>query len=350
MPNFDVTIRRDQYDVDGLVLACKVEDATPALWTNTAPAVQPGSSDPRFLDLIQTVTANQPTIVNLSGQDYVYFKRTDSKYYELLVNAGTWSGINEWTVAISGKKGADSSNNQYLFSIPNMELIRRNAAGNKAYIYNVTEVPGTGDVADGAYLMIFQGVTGGAWFENGVFDFSGGCADITPGVAGEIGRRYTAANYADFYMTGVYVWKRVLQIDEIDFVFDHIDPVTKHAVFDWAIVTLKDWLDDTATPPRINPYSGASHKYYHVAIPSGTTPWIQITASVGGLVLPDSKLGGKLFTPSWTEVPSVKPLTYSPSSWSSIIELKIEDEGHYTLQITREDGGSVIVHFDAEVI
>lgn len=351
MPNFDVKIRKDHYDIEGLVLACKVEDATPSLWSNTAPPVQPDGTDVRFLDLIQTVVANQPTIVNLSGQDYVYFDRGNSKFYNLLRNTGTWAGLNEWTIAVAGKKGSDSSNNQYIFSIQNVEIARRSSSGNTMYVYNGGSAQAGGDMADGAALVKFQGPTEGRWFENGSSKFSGSCANSTPSGSGSIGRQYSGSNYLDFYMAGIYVWKRVLQTNEIYFLFEYVDPVTSHSLTNWATVTLQPWLDDTSTPPRINPYTGAQHKYYHVAVPTGTIARIQITASIGGVVLPDSGLGGKLFTPSWMEAPlSSPPMTTSPSGWSSIIEVDIKNEGHYTMQLTREDGGSVIVHFDAEII
>jgi hypothetical protein len=357
MPNYEVEIRRNQYDVAGLVLACPVTSvvlsgSNVTEWTNLAPAVQPGSTDPRFGNPIQATTANQPLLINTGGQDYVSFDISGSKYMDLPRNAGTWTGINEWTIALAGKKGTDNTNGQDILSLPNIEILRRNSSGNKAYVHGVTEQAGSGDYTDGASVITYKGATGGEWFTNGVSDFTGTCANVNPSADGAIGRDYTGAtNYADFDMTGIYIWKRALEDTEIDFIFKHIDPIVDHSTLGWADIILTAWKDDTATPPRINPYTGADQKYYRVEVPTGTSELIQIACKVGGLVLPDTGLGGDLFTSGWLEYASTSPPVISrPTGWSSIFNITLADEGHYTFQTFRIDGGSVIVHFDVEEI
>ena len=354
MPNFEVEIRRNYLDVSGLVLACPVSQVILSGsdvigWNNIAPAVQPDSTDPRFLDLIQSISANQPTLETVGGQNYVRFDRTSSQYLNLLRNAGTWSGINEWTVAIVGNNGTDNSNSQDILSISNLEVRRRNASGNKSYIYNSTEQAGVGDFVDGASIILFKGSSGGDWYENGVLEFSGTCSDITPG-DGRVGAFHSGGNYVDFDLNGIYIWKRILTTYEIDFLFNHIDPVLDHSVNDWATVSLQTWRDDTSSPPRINPYVGADHKYYHINVPTGTQRLLQIAAKIDGIVKPDSDLSSELFSGDWVEKPigSVLPFIGQDTGYSSVFNIALESEGHYTFQIFRNNGGSIIVHFDVE--
>jgi hypothetical protein len=353
MPNFEVEIRTNQYDINGLVLACPVSSvilngSNIIEWTNLAPAVQPGSTDIRFNNPIQNTTANQPLLINAAGQNYVSFDISGSKYMDLPRNAGTWTGINEWTVAIAGKKGTDNTNGQDILSLPNIEVLRRNSSGNIAYVHGVTEQAGSGDYTDGASIIVYKGATGGEWFTNGSSDFTGTCANVNPTTDGTIGRDYTSGNYADFDMTGIYIWRRALEDSEVDLAFKYIDPLVDHSKLGWAEIVLTEWKDDTSTPPRINPYVGVPQKYYKVNVPTGTTKSIQITTSVDGLVKPDSGLGGDLFSHDWIEYPVTKPITSNPSGWSSIFNIDLLHEGHYTFQILRTDGGIVILHFDVE--
>jgi hypothetical protein len=353
MPNFEAEIRINQYNINGLVLACPVSSvvlngSNVTEWTNLAPAVQPGSTDIRFNNPIQGTTANQPLLINSGGQDYVSFDISGSKYMDLPRNAGSWSGIPEWTIAISGKKGTDNTNGQDILSLPNIEILRRNSSGNKAYIYDVTEQAGSSDYTDGASVIVYKGATGGEWFTNGLSDFTGTCSNVTPSADGTIGRDYTSGNFADFDMTGIYIWKRALEDSEVDFAFRDIDPTTDHSTLDWAEIVLTEWKDDTSTPPRINPYVGVPQKYYKVKVPTSTTKKMQITATVNGLLTPDSGLGGDLFIYDWIEYPVIRPVTTNPSGWSSIFNIDLIHEGHYTFQILRQDGGAVILHFDVE--
>lgn len=355
MPNFIVEMRRNQYDVNGLILACPVTsvilDGSDVIeWTNLAPAVQPDSTDPRFDNPIQSTSANQPELVNVGGQDYVRFTRTSSHYLSLPRNAGTWTGINEWTFVIVGNKGADNTNNQDLFWMPSAQIRRRNSSGNKAYVHGVTEQAGSGDFVDGATIVKYEGATGGEWFENGVSDYTGTCANVNPTANGLIGRNFASGDYVDFDMLAIYIWRRALEDTEIDFLFKYVDPTTSYSANDWANVVLSTWLDDTANPSRINPYVEAPHKYYKVEVPTGTGRWIQVASIVDGLVKPDTDLGGDLFTYYWIEAPVSNPLLSNPTGWSSICNAFVKNEGHHTLLITRKDGGSVIVHFDVEEV
>lgn len=354
MPNFDAQIRRTPLDISGLILACSVDDlvlsGTDVIeMINKAPAYNISSINPRFNNPIQNTPVNRPSVVNVGGQDYVRFDRSNSNYLNLLRNSGTWSGINRYTVAIVGSIGADSSNYQSILALPNLKIYRRNVSGNKAYEYNSTPIPGSGDVVDGVNIISFNGTSGGEWYENGSLDYSGACDDITISGDGAIGSEIAPGNYLDFDLIGIYLWKRVLTPYELDFLFSVIDPLTDHSSIDWASITLRVWRDNTSNPPRINPLIGADHRYYHVAVPTGTQRFIQIAASVDGIVKPDSDLGGELFIGDWVERPSGNiPYIWQDTGYSSVFNIRLEDEGHYTYQIFRQSGGSIIVHFDVE--
>jgi hypothetical protein len=145
MPNFEAEIRINQYNINGLVLACPVSSvilngSNVIEWVNLAPAVRPNWLHIRFNNPIQETVANQPLLINSGGQDYVSFDISGSKHMDLPRNTGSWFGIDKWTIAIAGKKGTDNTNGQDIVSLPNIEVIRRNFTGKKAYKHGTNQV------------------------------------------------------------------------------------------------------------------------------------------------------------------------------------------------------------------
>lgn len=107
------------------------------------------------------------------------------------------------------------------------------------------------------------------------------------------------------------------------------------------------WTDPAfgGEPSRTNPTVGRPHRHW-----TGNTGWLQVCAVVGGVVGPDdSVLGGRLFQARVLEYPThAEPGILVDAGWSAVVDVNCSMPGHYTIQLTREGGGSVIVHYDAE--
>ncbi|MHB9005064.1 MAG: hypothetical protein ACYC6C_13590 [Coriobacteriia bacterium] len=86
---------------------------------------------------------------------------------------------------------------------------------------------------------------------------------------------------------------------------------------------------------------------------------IEITATVAGVAAPmDAALGGRLFqawrieNPAWPGTGFYSPITpyvfgfTSPAGQSSVQRFTPRVEGHYTVGVRRQDGGSMLLHFD----
>lgn len=355
MSNFELQIRRDIQDIEGAVLSVNADnlvlDGTDVVtMTNLAKAVKPGSLQPRYQNPTQDTAANRPTFISILGFNFVRFERASSQFLDVLQNIdGIFSGIHEWTIGIAGIKGDDSSNSQAIIDLANLKIRRKNGSGDKSYSYIATEQGGTGDWVNGASIVIFNGATGGEWFENGSSDYSGSCSNLTP-LDGIIGSIIGGTEYLDFGLSGLYLWKRVLSDFEIDFAFNQIDSFASSTTRVWATVTMEKWLDGTGNYSRINPNLTVPHRYYKVGVTSGDSEFIQISASVDGVVLPDTELYGDLFTYHWIEAPGSSAPVFREAGWSSIFDIRLFLEGHYVFQVNRQGGGAVLVHFDVELI
>jgi hypothetical protein len=114
-------------------------------------------------------------------------------------------------------------------------------------------------------------------------------------------------------------------------------------------VTLEPWDDPESTSPdrpsRINPRPEHIHKRWVGQV------GVQITvvAKIGGSVVLDATLGGKLFSGSFHEAPSLPFPLFSPLPTLSCIQHFTPNAvGHYTFQIARPDHGGVILHVDVD--
>lgn len=121
--------------------------------------------------------------------------------------------------------------------------------------------------------------------------------------------------------------------------------------------TLTEWEDperppdtpspgDPAEPSRLNPTLGVPHKMRLATV--GTQ--VEITATVGGVAGPlDTALGGRLFYAWAVEKAQGSPISFSsPAGKSSVQRFTPLTEGHYCIGIARQEGGSVLIHIDAE--
>lgn len=113
-------------------------------------------------------------------------------------------------------------------------------------------------------------------------------------------------------------------------------------------VTVEPWEDPLLgnVPSRLNPRPEQGHRRHVGAI--GVE--VELSAIVGGVLAPlDGALGGRLFSCFPVEWPSVvMPAVSSPGGQSSVQRFTPAANGHYTLRILRDGGGSVFFHVDVE--
>lgn len=259
--------------------------------------------------------------------------------------------------------GADMANNQALLGLPNYQLIRRTAAGVRAYIYNGISCSGLADLTNGVWVQQgrwFGGVNSGQLWNNGILDFAStdaGIIFLAGNPAGYISCNAALANHVDLSLRGVQLWTRPLGDLEVDFAFQSLSELTNHNQDSRCIVYLDVWTDDTnqnVAPftgllRRINPVQNAPQKFYRGIYWSGTASRVQLAAMVNGRTLDDGYLGGNLFQWIPMEYPSpTPPAMYTTPGTSAVCDMLINCDGHYTVQCYRPNGGSIILHVDVE--
>ena len=117
-------------------------------------------------------------------------------------------------------------------------------------------------------------------------------------------------------------------------------------------LTLADWASPNCEGAKISgqsheatkPRAGHPHRYYQATV--GVQ--VEIRALVGGALVADSGLGGRLFTAWFIEYPTsyhIAPV--GVASYSARQQFTPPKPGHYTMVIRREGGGAFVFHFDA---
>lgn len=302
---------------------------------------------PRFGNPYQNVVANRPVVSTVGGYKRATFTLASSHFFKIPLTYGFPSG--DWTVAVDYIKGAASSNNQTVLGFSNLELIRRNSGGNKGYRHNAVEQTDPGDMDDGAWLLAYHSASAADLYKNGVSELSGSAsgASIAAGdPAGYIGCYNGSTKFCEMALRALQVWNRRVSPLEVDFAFQSVSPAGDESQLGRATVGRVEWTDDTATVSRLNPTYVASHKFLQVILPPAGNRRIQIVAMVDGKVWPDTDLGGDLFDLTPIETPAAAPAVYQDSGWSSVFDVVLQDKGHYTYLIQRQDGGAVVLHFD----
>ncbi len=365
MANFIARVRTSYKDIGGLVLdvdGSGVVEATDNLgfvqrWTNPARGVPGG----KFGNPFQDVAANQP-ILNTTGASRVEFNRASSHYLKIPVQGDPVPADSErFALAFKFTQGADVSNNQVIFgddgATRQLRLRRREGAGDSEIVHG----PGggvtvAGDLPNGTYLYNANAMST-VWQQDGGA-YGVGVADVTlidPLVQYFLGRG-TAGNYLDGILDSFQVWAKDLSPLERDLAWQTVDPATDHATETRAPMIKPVWTDATGNlaagqVDRLNPQVSAPHRYIRGTLVGGTPHRVQIGAEIGELTLPDSLLGGDLFTLSWLEIPGspvVTPVVFQDAGWSSVFDVVVTTTGHYCARIDRPNGGSFLVHFDIE--
>lgn len=104
------------------------------------------------------------------------------------------------------------------------------------------------------------------------------------------------------------------------------------------------WTDPAVAgkPSRLNPIAALPHRFATVPEAGGLT----IHALVGGALVADAGLGGRLFTWSWVDLPGGAPPLIVPTAGTSAEVIFGAGDfsgkvGHYTILAMRDDGGNV---------
>ena len=110
------------------------------------------------------------------------------------------------------------------------------------------------------------------------------------------------------------------------------------------------WVDPAtgSAPSRLNPL--AAHLPRYLKATPGVS--VVVSAKVGGVEGPlDAALGGELFQ-AWLAEWSGPwaPVVTQPGGQTSVVTVALGamHVGHFMLVLRRENGGAVVIHFDAE--
>ncbi|MCP4674326.1 MAG: LamG domain-containing protein [Deltaproteobacteria bacterium] len=303
-------------------------------------------STPRFGNPYQDVETNRPIVTTVGGVKQAAFTRINSHYLEIPLERGFLA--EDWTVAFDYRQGADTANLQTILGFDNLEIFRRDAAGDYGFRYGTTPQAGSGDLTDGTWTLAQLTSSSATMYQDGSPSFTGTASataidDGTP--AGFIGSAYGASQFCDMTLRSLQIWNRQVAPLEVDFAYQSLNAENDYSVQPRATLERRVWSDDTSTVPRINPHRMAGHRFV-VAEFSGHER-VQIAALVDGRVRPDSDLDGKLFQLTPVEVPGVPPAVYQDAGWSSVFDVVIDTAGHHTFCLSREDGGAAVLHLDA---
>jgi hypothetical protein len=307
---------------------------------------------PRFGNPYQDVVAQRPA-VTVGVYNQANFSRASLSNFRIPLIDPVSSSY--WTFAFEYlTKAASAANNHPVIYFPNLSVWRQNAAGNYKYRHGVADVNGVGDMTSGTWLF---SLLSGELFRNGVLSLAGGSSSQAIAAADPAGYIGTdgAGNYCDIILRSMQIWNRRVSALEIDFAFQSLScqfEYNQHARGDVSVGT---WTDDTGATsqevPRNNYTVYAPQRFHRGNFPTGGMARIQIAASVDGIVRPDSELGGLLFDMHCEEHASAgHPAVYQDAGWSSVWDVLIDTEGHYTFVVHRAGSGSQVLHLDMEAV
>lgn len=384
MPNFSAALRTSVRDVQGLVLSCGrndvvQDDAHPGFmlrWRNRAPGLPSKPfhrvpSDPvtypggRFSDPRQDLTALQPAIVLTGGgQRRVSFDRALGQHLRFTI-PGTFPEVSgPATVAYQFEKRPDTSNDQIILDDQQSKLIlrRRGAGGLAQAKFGAVTATAAGDHDNGTFVA--WGGTAVTWHKNGAAYASAAGANNSQVIIGTgligIGTG-GAGTELDGILDCLHIWYRELSPLERDFVWQVLnEDLVNYATQLRAPVALRRWTDATGNLAlgqinRVRAVVGGEPLFKLATVGAGgaTALRVQIAAAVDGKVLPDSALGGELFTLAWVEAPgnpAVYPVVSQDAGWSAVFDCALKTPGHYCAKVERQLGGAVFLHFDVEVV
>jgi len=304
---------------------------------------------PRFGNPFQSTPSKVPESVIVSGLNALRFTIADQSHLVIPLDDSSID-YKGWNFAVDYATVGSAASDQTLLGFPNLELMAEDSSGDKAYRHGGTTQSDAGAMTAGEWLFLLDG---GDVYQNGVSIYSGTDSNQSidsSATAGYIGSSDGASDFLGGDIRAVQIWGRAVSPLEIDFAFKTLSEETDHSVNGQATMSVQNWTDDTSSTfgPRINPTGNAQHKFIMVKFPAGTQKRVQIAATVDNFVVPDTALGGDLFTLIPIESPTATPHVVSAAGWSAVQDVFIKQEGHYTLLLSRTDGGSIVIHIDAQ--
>ena len=366
MPNFEAKIRRDYADINGLVLDLNalgiVADPVTnrvSRWRNDAPPrIRSIPSYARYKDALQAVATEQPLLGITGGIPHVAFDNALGQHMSLDMFGDFGADKEAYTFSYElDVLGGDITVNQSIFGTDEVDLFAIGTPNTtRGYRLDATTDFDAG-VSPADTVTVYQLEPGGMnRFENGSPAGGGAAAPVTLGDStlnpvATLGGNNSGSGFFDGNIRNMRVWNRELQDNEISFAFQTLasDPAVDYST-GFAEIETRVWNDATALPPRVNPTLAAAHLFTIAKIPSGGTGIIQFEATIGGVVLPDTALGGDLFALTALETPRGIPPLVTPVAvgWSSVQEVRVDAVGHYTLEFRRTAGGAIVFHVDVE--
>lgn len=381
MPNFSATVRTTIRDVQGLVLSCTRDDIEEdpqhlgfaRRWLNRAPGLpsKPAVRNPadavtyaggRYSSLEQLTQSVQPQIaLTGGGQRRLRFVKATSQFFGFTRPVVFPEAAGPATIAYQFEAGANVGNNQTIYDDAQNQivLLRRNGAGVATLKMGAPTVTLGADHLNGTFLG--WGSSSALTWQRNAAAYGSTAAASSPSVpvgSGYVGRSAAAGTYLDGYLDCLHIWYRQLSPLERDFVWYLLNQDgINYSVNPRAAMRLQRWTDLTGDPVnrepnRLRTQTGAEHYYKLGTVPDNGIDYvrIQIAAAIDGKVLPDSSLGGNLFSLSWVEVPYAVPSVTQDAGWSAVFDCNLRVAGHYCAHVRRPSGGGVYLHFDVEVV
>lgn len=355
----------------GLVTANDDQSVTAALTGGTRTTWISGDAyallTTRFGDATQTVEANRPTRVLYGDTDADHlcaaFSRSASQFMRITNSHARFASPLSSFAEIASADGSD--NGQTILSGANFAVTRRNASGNGAYRHNATEQALSAEMDAGVWSVVPSSPSAAGVFKDGSTVLSGGSwsdAELEPEII-FLGSTDGSTGFLDAKLRHVAVWDRQLSPQETDFIHNSFSHLASHSTNPYLSVEMRKWTDNTRMYPRpeiaartgrvpvplslLNSTPG-NEPLFHLCTGSKYAR-LQIAAHVGGLVLPDSELGGRLFSWASVEFPGVRPNILRDTGWSSVADFRVFKTGHYTVRCLRPQGGGHILHFDVQL-
>ncbi len=372
MPNFEARIRTGYQDIGGLVADMNSLGiaADGSSWRNDAPPrVASDPNWPRFRNALQTDVALRPELVlqqqfgfGLSGT-IPHLKFTRANNTHLLVDMDGDFGIQKDDYTFSYELealGPDAADDQVIMGGDELDLFARGTPSTDlGWRTDAVSTFQAGPHISGVVVYVLR--AGGLMdrYINGVIDVTGGAAapitlgDDTLNPVLTIGGDNAGGQFFDGNLRNIRIWDRALQPDEVDFAFQTLGADgTDKSTTGWAPIENRVWDDPTSVPTRVNPSLAAVHRFLVAKIPLGGNALVQLEATINNVIVPDSGLGGDLFSVGLLENPNLAPVFVNPTApgFSALQSLRLEAEGHYTIEMRRPNGGAIIFHLDVEEV
>jgi hypothetical protein len=241
-------------------------------------------------------------------------------------------------------------------------FLRRNAAGNYGSYAGGVSLSGVGDLTVGSWMYTATAPATADIDKNGVANLSGASSyidiadgDPAVGTASLFVGGVPGVQYCTAAIRAMAIWARPLSVLERDFAWQTFCPVAPGSMntLSRATMEIRDWTDttDISRASRVNPRMAAQQKFIVAKYTAGSMPRVQCSALVDDLAWPDTGLDGDLFSWDCYEYPAGSPPTFfQDAGISCIADVRLDDPGHYTIVASRANGGSVVLHLDAEEI